>query len=204
MIGLIDYGAGNIASVSNALNFLKIPHCISSDPSKLLTLNRLIFPGVGASGSAMEVVIQRGLDEMVKEFTQQGKLFLGICVGCQIILTESEESPGISCLDLISGKCQQFQILPENPIHVPHMGWNQVRSVVTHPLLKNIPDNSYFYFVHSYYPKLFNSKYAIANTHYGNIIFPSVFAKDNVMACQFHPEKSGTHGLHLLKNFSEL
>lgn len=197
MIGIIDYRAGNLTSVKRALDYLTIPSIITYDAEKLIDCERLIFPGVGAAGKAMQDLADLGLVSLIKDAYSQGKPILGICLGTQIILTSSEED-NATCLDLIPGKVKRF---PQNNLKVPHMGWNSIQIQQNHPVLKDIPDRAQFYFVHSYYPEPDDHSCVIALTEYG-IYFPSIIAKRNLIAVQFHPEKSAKYGLKLLKNFA--
>ena len=196
MIGIVDYEAGNLRSVETAMKHLEADFFISKDPSELLKAERMIFPGVGEALSSMEVLKRTGLDEAVREFAASGKPLLGICLGCQIFFEHSEERD-TECLGIIPGKVKEFS--PDMGLKVPHMGWNQVRHDNRHPVFEGIAENSSFYFVHSFYPSA-DRDFEIGTTEYG-IEFTSAAAKDNVVATQYHPEKSGEIGLRLLKNF---
>lgn len=196
MIGIVDYEAGNLRSVETAMKHLGVDFFISRDPSELLKAERMIFPGVGEAKSSMEVLKRTGLDAAVKEFAASGKAMLGICLGCQIFFEHSEERD-TDCLGIIPGRVKEFE--SDTGLKVPHMGWNQVRHDNRHPVFEGIKENSSFYFVHSFYPSA-ESGYEIGNTEYG-ITFTSAASKDNVVATQFHPEKSGEIGLRLIKNF---
>jgi glutamine amidotransferase len=196
MIAVIDYGAGNLSSVSKAIAKLGLSSSITSDPDVVRSSEILVLPGVGASGDAMLRLTQLGLQDAIRDSIARGVPFLGICLGLQILLDVSEESGGQSCLGVIPGA---VRLLPKGP-KVPHMGWNQVSQMFSHPVFGGIPDGSDFYFVHSYYPDPKNERLVAGRTSYG-VTFCSVVASDNVIATQFHPEKSGTQGLHLLANF---
>jgi glutamine amidotransferase len=196
-IGIIDYDAGNLKSVEIALNFLGGDYFVSSDPEKLIKSDKLIFPGVGEAYSSMEILRSRSLDNLLKEYFKKGNPILGICLGCQIILESSEER-NTKCLGLVPGVSKVFS--HDMGLKIPHMGWNQVQSTKEHYIFKDIPNNSSFYFVHSYYPEPDNSDSTIALTDYG-ISFSSAFSVANLVAVQFHPEKSGPHGLKMLDNF---
>lgn len=196
-IGIIDYDAGNLKSVETALNFLGGEYFVSSDPDKLLKSDKLIFPGVGEAYSSMEILKTRSLDILLKEYFNKGNPILGICLGCQIVLDSSEERD-TDCLGLVPGSSKEFS--HDMGLKIPHMGWNQVKQSEKHYIFNEIPDNSSFYFVHSYYPEPENTNATIALTDYG-ISFSSAFSVDNLVAVQFHPEKSGPHGLKMLKNF---
>ena len=197
---VVDYGAGNLTSVHNALNFLGISNTVTSDTSVIARADRVVFPGVGAAGSAMETLSRTGLGEAVREAVKAGKPVLGICIGCQIITQSSEEDGGVECLGLLPGRAVRFR--SEAGLKIPHMGWNQVHFTQPHPLLEGVPSGSEFYFVHSYHPEV-AAEYSYAETTYGSQTFPCVIGKDNLVATQFHTEKSGEVGLRLLKNFSE-
>lgn len=200
MIVITDYGMGNLRSVSKALEKLGGQVCVSSDASVLRKADKLVLPGVGAFGDAAKELKAQGLFEAVTEHIRAGKLFLGICLGLQLLLKESEESPGADGLGTFPGKVIRFR---SKEIKVPHMGWNQVEADLSHPLFKGIPQGSYFYFVHSYYAQPDDSGLAAGRTQYGEETFASVLAKDNVFATQFHPEKSQEAGLQILRNFLE-
>jgi len=200
MITIVDYKAGNLTSVKRALDHLGIENQISADPDVVRKAQRVIFPGVGAAGAAMEVLKERNLDSALKESFQKGTPILGICIGCQIILSHSEEgnTPG---LNLMPGVCSRFRPGDE-ALKVPHMGWNEVTVTQPHPILSHLRPGDEFYFVHSYYPQPTDSTKVYATSDYGGS-FPVAIGKDNLFAVQFHAEKSGPLGLQLLKNFSE-
>jgi len=200
VITIVDYKAGNLTSVKRALDHLGIENQISKEPDAVRTAERVIFPGVGAAGAAMEVLKERKLDAALKESFQKGTPILGICIGCQIILTHSEEDD-TPCLDLIPGESVRFQ-LSDPALKIPHMGWNAVRVTQSHPILSHLRPGDEFYFVHSYYPQPDNPARVYALSEYGGE-FPVVIGVDNLFAVQFHAEKSGPLGLNLLKNFSE-
>jgi glutamine amidotransferase len=197
MIAIIDYRAGNLKSVERAIRHLDAECIVSNHPHAILNSERVIFPGVGAAGRAMETVIASGLDRVIHEVVSHGTPFLGICLGTQIILDESDEDGGTKCLGIIPGRVRRF---PESGLKIPHMGWNNIRTVKEHPLLRGVDRNAQFYFVHSYYPEPADSDNAVAVTEYG-IEFTSIMARGNVFATQFHPEKSGPAGLKILENF---
>lgn len=192
-IAIIDYDAGNLRSVANALDLLQIEYFIAKQASELEAADKIILPGVGAAGSAMQKLISSGFAEAIK---QTKKPLLGICLGLQLFADFSEEE-NTDCLGIIPEKVKLFPPF----LKTPQMGWNQVNFTNKSPLFEEIPDASYFYFVHSYY--LPTSKYTLAQTDYG-ITFSSVVQKDNFYATQFHPEKSGELGLKLLSNFCKL
>jgi len=196
MIAIIDYEAGNLRSVERALRHLGKDCRITKDPAEILGARRVIFPGVGAAGRAMEVIRARGLDEVITRVASRKTPFLGICLGAQIVLSGSEENDA-RCLGVLEGKALRF---PETGLKIPHMGWNDLVLHRGHPLLEGIDGKAQFYFVHSYYPAPHRSEDVVAHTDYG-IPFPSVIGRGNVAAVQFHPEKSGRQGLRLLENF---
>jgi glutamine amidotransferase len=200
MITIVDYKAGNLTSVKRALDHLCIENQISKDPDVVRSAERVIFPGVGAAGAAMEVLQERNLDSVLKESFRRGTPILGICIGCQIILTHSEEedTPG---LNLMPGVCSRFR-LEDEALKIPHMGWNAVRVIQSHPILSHLLPGDEFYFVHSYYPQPEDRSQVYAICDYGGE-FPVAIGADNLFAVQFHAEKSGPLGLQLLKNFSE-
>ena len=199
MLTIVDYGGGNLTSVFNAFASIGVASKITSDPEEILQASRIVFPGVGAAGASMEVLKDRNLDQAFVAAVNKGIPTLGICVGCQIILDSSEEDGGTSCLKLMPGKAKRFQ--QEEGLKIPHMGWNQVHFSQDHHIFKGIENGSDFYFVHSYHPVVENS-ISLATTEYGTQTFASVLVKQNLIATQFHAEKSGRMGLQLLKNFS--
>ena len=199
MIGIVDYYAGNLRSVESALRRIGADFFVSDRPEELLKAERLIFPGDGEASSAMKFLRGRGLDGMLHEYVGRGSPVLGICLGCQIILSRSEEGD-TPCLGIVDGTCR---LLPRSPgLKVPHMGWNTMDFADRHPLLEGIASGSFFYFVHSYYPEPGAESRAIGWTEYGTR-FSSGFGRGNLAAFQFHPEKSGEAGLRLLSNFVE-
>ncbi|MGB7875126.1 MAG: imidazole glycerol phosphate synthase subunit HisH [Anaerolineales bacterium] len=200
MITIVDYKAGNLTSVKRALDHLSIENQISADPDIVYKAEKVIFPGVGAAGAAMAVLKERNLDTALKESFRKGTPILGICIGCQIILTHSEESD-TPCLDLISGETVRFQ-RSDPALKIPHMGWNAVTVTQPHPILRHLHQDDEFYFVHSYYPQPNDNSKVYATSDYGGA-FPVAIGVDNLFAVQFHTEKSGPLGLGLLKNFSE-
>ncbi len=204
MIAILDYRAGNLTSVKRALDHLDIPNIITSRPDSLASSQGIIFPGVGAAGSAMSNLKDNRLDKAIISLVQSGKPMLGICLGCQIILDESSEN-NTATLGIVPGKCRKFSrsLLDEagQPINIPHMGWNSVKLKTDCILFKDVPLDAEFYFVHSYYPEP-SSKYIIGLTNYG-LDFCSVFGRPGLWATQFHPEKSGKPGLKILSNFYE-
>jgi len=196
MIAVVDYGAGNVHSVTNALAFLGYRHHITSRPDDLLDADTILLPGVGNATDAMESLIRLSLVQPIKQCIAAGKPFLGVCLGLQLLLSVSEEGGRQVCLDVIRGTVRRF---PPG-LKVPHMGWNQVKQSRNHPVFAGIPDNTNFYFVHSYVAVPEENGAVIGTTDYG-ISFCSVLARGNLVAMQFHPEKSGAWGLRLYENF---
>lgn len=201
MTTIIDYHAGNLTSVRLAFEALGRPVEVSSDPARVRAAERVVFPGVGAAASAMQNLRALGLDGAIREVAAAGVPFLGICLGTQILLDESEEDGGTACLGIVAGAAARFR--PRSHWEkVPQMGWNQVRQVRPHPVFRGIRDGADFYFVHSYYPVPASGECAVATTEYCGVAFASSIGRGNVVATQFHPEKSGETGLALLENFS--
>jgi imidazole glycerol-phosphate synthase subunit HisH len=199
IIGIIDYGLGNLTSVKNALDKLNIPNLISGDASKLKNTTGLILPGVGAAGQGMKNLRELKLDTFIKEQIKSGKPFLGTCLGIQLLFDFSEED-NTKCLGIFKGTVKKFPA----SLKAPQIGWNNVGILNNNsPLMKNLKDESYFYFVNSYYPEPLDKSIITGVTEYG-IIFASIIEKDNVFATQFHSEKSGEDGLQLLKNFGKV
>jgi imidazole glycerol-phosphate synthase subunit HisH len=202
MIAVIDYKAGNLRSVQRALEKIEVECCITHDVEVIRQADHVIFPGVGAAGSAMKGLDGSPLGDVLKECIAAGKPVLGICLGTQIIMDSSEEDGGVNCLGIIKGATVKFDF--EDPhVTVPQMGWNQVNFDKEHPIFKGIASGTNFYFVHSYYPSPADESVALSSTDYAGKVFTSSISMGNLVATQFHPEKSGRHGLELLKNFSE-
>ena len=200
-IGIINYGMGNLASVLNALNHLSIDAGIFDTPGSIVNYDKLILPGVGAFGQAMENLNKSGFDEEIKEAVLvRKKPILGICLGMQLMLTQSTEHGIHKGLDLVAGKVENFSaILSDLP--VPHVGWNGVKARGSRLIPDDLPEVPDFYFVHSFYCRLDDTNYATGHTEYG-INFHSMFEKDNIAGCQFHPEKSQRVGLEIFKKFA--
>lgn len=198
MTAIIDYDAGNIKSVEKALLALGETACVTRDPNVILSADRVILPGVGAFGDAMEKIRSYGLEEVIRKAVADKIPFLGICLGLQLMFEKSDESKGIKGLGLLKGEILR---IPENPeLKIPHIGWNSLTFPNRGRLFHGIPENAYVYFVHSYYLKAQEEEIVTAATEYGISIHASV-EKDNLFACQFHPEKSSDVGLMILKNF---
>jgi glutamine amidotransferase len=203
MIAIIDYKAGNLKSVERALKKLGFGCHISHNTKEILSAERIIFPGVGAAGKAMTDLKHFGLDKALSQAFEAGTPILGICLGAQIILEKSEEN-NTKCLGLIEGGSKLFPsplFSGDNELlKIPHMGWNGVQLIKSHPILREVEPFDEFYFVHSYYPLPASDQYLIGTTDYG-IEFPSIIGHKNLIATQFHLEKSGPPGLRILKNF---
>jgi imidazole glycerol-phosphate synthase subunit HisH len=196
-LAIIDYGVGNLRSVEKAFAAVNCAAVVSGDESVLREAGRLVLPGVGAFGACMRALRERGFDRLIRERVSEGAQLLGICVGMQLLFDESEEFGISEGLGLLRGRVRRFA----GELLVPQVGWNQVRRRHTHPLLENIEDNAFFYFVHSYYCETANMETSIGETVYG-APYASVVALRNVCGVQFHPEKSQTAGLKLLENFA--
>jgi imidazole glycerol-phosphate synthase subunit HisH len=194
---VIDYQAGNITSVVRSLRALGVEGKVTAGPEAILEARRVIFPGVGAAGEAMATLRSRGLDQALREVFARGTPILGICLGAQIILDHSEEND-TPCLGLIPGRTRA---LPRTPgLKIPHMGWNRVNFRGSHPVFAGLPEAAEYYFVHSFYPDPAADSMVLGVTEHG-IGFPSAIGWRNLVATQFHPEKSGRFGLNILENF---
>ena len=201
MIGIIDYDAGNLRSVEKALQYLGKETIVTRDLEQIRKVDKVILPGVGAFGDAMKKLQEYHLDTLIREIADSGKPLLGICLGLQLLFDESEESPGVKGLGILKGKIKR--IPGQEGLKVPHIGWNSLNLEHNGRLFQNIPENSYVYFVHSYYLEAQDPEIVKASTEYGVHIHASV-EKNNLFACQFHPEKSSETGLQILKNFAEM
>ena len=201
MIALIDYDAGNTRSVEKALNFLGEESLLTRDREALLQAYKVILPGVGNFGEAMETLNRYGLISVIHEIVEKKTPFLGICLGLQLLFEESQEAPGIPGLGILKGKI--LKIPAGEGLKIPHMGWNSLELKNQGRLFAGIPEGAYVYFVHSYYLRAQEREIVKASARYGVEIDASV-EKDNVFACQFHPEKSSGIGLAILKNFVDL
>ncbi len=199
MIAIVDYGAGNLRSVVNAIAKLGYQSKVTSNPSEVLNARAVILPGVGAAADTMESLKKLGLAGPISQFIAENRPFFGVCIGLQILFTGTEEGGGHKCLGLIPGRVKR---LPAG-LKIPHMGWNQVKQMVSHPLFAGIPDKVNFYFVHSYYVEPDDKSLVAGETDYG-IPICSVIARGNLVATQFHPEKSGEFGLKMYDNFIKL
>lgn len=200
MIAIIDYDAGNLKSVEKALVYLEEETVITRDYKEILKADKVILPGVGAFGTAMEKLHLYDLISPIKEVVEKKIPFLGICLGLQLLFDGSEENDGVEGLSILSGDI--IQIPKTEGLKIPHMGWNSLNIKENATLFQGITRESYVYFVHSYYLKAKKEEEVIATTEYGTLIHASV-EKENIYACQFHPEKSGIVGLTILKNFAK-
>lgn len=197
-ITVIDYGMGNLRSVSKALEHLGARVTVSSAASDIENADKIVLPGVGAFGDAAAELKRQNLMVPLQKAVQNKKPFFGICLGLQLIFKTSEESPAETGLELLPGEVRLFR---SKDVKIPQMGWNRVSWQRPHPLVKNVPNESYFYFVHSYYAVPAKNEASLGRTTYGQETFTSVVAHENIFATQFHPEKSQEAGLEILKNF---
>jgi glutamine amidotransferase len=195
-IAVVDYGAGNLRSVARALEVEGAEAVVTEDPRDLVAADGVVVPGDGAAASAMRGLAERGLIGPLREAVASGRPFLGVCLGMQVLMSWSDEDGGVACLGIIPGRVAR---LPEG-LKIPHIGWNQVRQRRAHPLLAGIPDEANFYFVHSYVVVPDDPAMVAGTTEYG-VVFASVVARDNIVATQFHPEKSASVGLAMYRNF---
>jgi glutamine amidotransferase len=198
-IVVVDYGAGNLRSVARALAAIGAEPRVTEDPKDLDSGDGLVFPGVGAAGAAMRGLTERKLVEPLRAYVASGRPFLGVCIGLQVLMSWSDEGDGVSCLGIIPGKVVH---LPPGQ-KTPHIGWNQVHQIQPHPIFAGIPDEANFYFVHSYVTQPEDLAWKIGETSYG-VSFCSALAYQNVVATQFHPEKSAADGLQVYRNFVEI
>lgn len=198
MIAIIDYDAGNVKSVEKALQFLGEEVIITRDREQILSADRVVLPGVGAFGDAMEKLHSYNLVEVIKEVVARQIPFIGICLGLQLLFDSSEESPGVEGLGILKGKI--VRIPEDEGLKVPHIGWNSLKYPNNGRLYQGLAEDSYVYFVHSYYLQAEDPSIVVAETEYGVNIQASV-EKGNVFACQFHPEKSSSVGMTILQNF---
>jgi glutamine amidotransferase len=201
MIAIVDYDAGNLGSVQRACEHVGLDAEITLDAHVIRQADKLIFPGVGSAESAVDTLQHRGLDKAILEFFASGKPILGICLGLQIALEYSEEGEK-ECLGIIEGACERF-MFSDKTLKVPHIGWNEVEIVTSHPMLESIEDGDEFYFVHSYLAHPTSNTNVFGKTTYGDRTFASVVSRDNFFATQFHLEKSGEKGLRLLSSFAD-
>ena len=204
-IAVLDYKAGNLTSVETAVRHLRGDARVTDDLQEIRDAEKLIFPGVGAAGASMENLHDLGITEEIQSAFAKGKPILGICIGCQVVLSESEEDGGTSCLGLIPGKVTRFNFAAGVERKIPHMGWNRVDfrndGQSRHPVFDGVESGAEFYFVHSYYPVPDSDEHVQADATYGGVKFSAALARDNLVTVQFHAEKSGRHGLKILENF---
>ena len=198
-IVVIDYESGNLRSVTKALESLGVIPLITGDPSELPKADAVILPGVGSAPQAMAALGERGLVQPIKDYVASGKPFLGVCLGLQLLMEGTEEGGG-PCLGIVPGQVKRFNSGGGGKLKVPHMGWNTVDIRSPHPVLAGISQSSHFYFVHSYYAAPDQIEFVAGTTDYG-VSFCSILAQDNLVATQFHPEKSGPVGLRIYQNF---
>lgn len=198
MIAIIDYDAGNIKSVEKAFQFLLEEAVLTRNRDEILKADAVVLPGVGSFGDAMEKLHRYGLVEVLKEVAEKQIPLLGICLGLQLMFEKSDESPGVEGLGILKGKILHIPV--SAGVKIPHIGWNSLKFPTKGRLFQNIPEESYVYFVHSYYLKAENEGIVTAVTEYGTTIHAAV-EQGNVFACQFHPEKSSETGLQILRNF---
>ena len=201
MIAIVDYDAGNLKSVEKAFHYLGQETIVTRDASVILSADKVVLPGVGAFGDAMNKLNNYDLVHTLKKVSENGTPFLGICLGLQLLFEASEESEGIEGLSILKGKI--LKIPKKEGLKIPHMGWNSLKVKEGAKLFKGITENPYVYFVHSYYLEAKNEEDVAATTEYSTLIHASV-EKNNIFACQFHPEKSGEVGLKILENFANL
>ncbi|MGH7864722.1 MAG: imidazole glycerol phosphate synthase subunit HisH [Candidatus Binataceae bacterium] len=204
IIAIVDYKAGNLTSVARALEHLGHRADITDQPERIRAADRVILPGVGAAGATMQNLRALGLADVLRnDIVAAGKPFLGICIGIQVLLDRSEEDSA-ACLGIIAGRVVRYpSSVDGRPLKVPQIGWNRVRQLRPHPVFAGVPDNTHFYFVNSYYPLPDDPSVAIAACDYG-VQFTAAIARDNVLATQYHLEKSGVAGLRLLDNFCRM
>lgn len=199
MIVIIDYGAGNLRSVVNAIRRLGYQAKVTSSPHEMLAAQAVILPGVGAAADTTKNLIKLGLANSVRQFIAEGRPFFGICIGLQVLFSITEEGGWHECLDVIPGRVRKLPL----GLKIPHMGWNQVKQMVSHPIFEGIPDGANFYFAHSYCVEPDDRSLVAGETEYG-IPICSVIARGKLVATQFHPEKSGEVGLRMYDNFIKI
>ena len=198
---VVDYDAGNLRSVQRALEAVGQRARVTPDPRDVEHADALVLPGVGSAQDCMRKLSERGLVQPLRDYAASGRPFLGVCVGLQLLYDGSEEGGGVDCLGILRGTVRRFPV--ESGVKVPQIGWNDISIRQRHPLLEGVPDGTYFYFVHSYYVDPDDPKTIVATADYG-VDFAAIVAHDNVVATQFHPEKSSALGLRLYANFGEI
>lgn len=202
LVAVVDYGMGNLRSVSKAAEHVADSNTkilVTSKPEDIESADAIIFPGQGAAKACMNALLDTGMIHPIQKAAKE-KPFLGICMGLQVLMSHSDENDGIECLDVIKGNVQHFDLDSSNELKVPHMGWNQINQTIDHPLWQGIPQDSRFYYVHSYFVQPDNSNYIAGQTTHGET-FAAALSHKNLFAIQAHPEKSADHGLQLFKNF---
>ena len=202
VVAVVDYGMGNLRSVSKAAEHVADSHTrvlVTSKPEEIESADAIIFPGQGAAKACMNALRETGMIHPIQKAAKE-KPFLGICMGLQVLMSHSNENNGIDCLDIIKGNVQHFNTENHPELKVPHMGWNQINQTIDHPLWQAIPQDSRFYYVHSYFVQPKNQDYIAGQTTHGET-FAAALSHKNLFAIQAHPEKSADHGLQLLKNF---
>jgi len=202
VVAVVDYGMGNLRSVSKAAEHVAGSNTriiITSSPDEIESADAIIFPGQGAAKACMNALRETGMIHPIQKAAKE-KPFLGICMGLQVLMSHSDENNGVDCLDIIKGNVQHFNIGDHSELKVPHMGWNQIKQTIDHPMWHAIPQDSRFYYVHSYFVNPANSHYIAGQTTHGET-FATALSHKNLFAIQAHPEKSADHGLQLLKNF---
>ena len=197
---VVDYESGNLRSVSRALESYGVEPVVTGNRAELADADAVVLPGVGSGPAAMNALRERDLVEPLRAFAAGGKPFLGICLGLQLLLDSTDEEGGSPCLGIVPGQVRRLPEAVGPPLKIPHMGWNSVAMGGEHPALADIPSDSYFYFVHSFYAEPEDTEGVVGTTTYG-LPFCSIYAKGNVVATQFHPEKSGPVGLRIYRNF---
>ena len=203
-LAVVDYESGNLRSVSRALESCGIDPLVTGDPSDLKDADAVVLPGVGSGPAAMKALKQRGLVEPLRQAAASGRPFLGICLGLQLLLDWTDEEGGAPCLGIVPGTVKRLPDSSGGPsLKIPHMGWNSVALASQHPAFAGIDSESYFYFVHSFYADPAGDDGVVGTTEYG-LPFCSVYARENIVATQFHPEKSGPAGLRIYRNFVEI
>ena len=200
-IVVVDYDAGNLRSVQRAMEAMGLKPRVTPDAREVERAAALVLPGVGSAQDCMRKLDSRGLVQPLKDYAASGRPFLGVCVGLQLLFDGSEEGGGVECLGILPGTVKRFP--SEMGLKVPQIGWNDVHFRSAHPLLQDIPDGTYFYFVHGYYADPSEAGVTVATAEYG-LDFAAIVARDNVVATQFHPEKSAELGLRLYKNFGRI
>lgn len=198
-IAIIDYGAGNLRSVANAIAKLGYQSRITNKPNEVLSADAVILPGVGAAADTMRSLEETGMSQVIRQLIAEEHPLFAICMGMQVMFQATEEGGRHECLGVVPGTVRKLRTEDK----IPHMGWNQVKQRIAHPIFDAIPDEASFYFVHSYYADPDDSSVVAGTTEYG-VSFCSIMVKDNLIATQFHPEKSGEHGLRMYANFLQM